>query len=109
MANNQASQTIGFVFGPGLQAAFAYIGCSALARSGKTYFTLDAYTACGWTVGIGGIICVILFLPGIFEEHNVSVVEMESYNEEIKPDIVPLVVLLIAGFVFVFNFSFVTA
>ena len=75
----QAAQCLGFTLGPGIQATFAPIGCSALAASGLPYFSLDTYTSCGWFTALLGLICLGLFFPNIFVEHNV--LEMEASRD----------------------------
>ena len=67
----QAAQSFGFVVGPGIQAAFAPIGCSSQASSGSPYFSLDTYTSCGWCISFIGALCLVLFMPKVFVEHNV--------------------------------------
>ena len=68
----QAAQSVGFTIGPGIQAAFAPIGCSSQASSGSPYFSLDTYTS-WWMACITsfGVAILVLFLPSIFVEHNV--------------------------------------
>ena len=110
---NLASHTLGYLVGPAVQAVFAKLGCSPRARSGETYLALDAYTMCGWAVAVSGAACCLLFLPCVFEEHNVAVVEKLVHskgdpNAATKPDVFPLVVILISMFVLGFNFVFLT-
>ena len=50
----QASQALGFTVGPAIQAALTPIGCSAEAKSGGTFLSLDTYTTCGWLTALLG-------------------------------------------------------
>ena len=119
----QASQALGFTVGPAIQAALTPIGCSAEAKSGGTFLSLDTYTTCGWLTALlgemtklnplcnnnianvkiiisqpifivfknrdilkvriktlvnlailhfAGLLCLVMMLPTIFIEHNVS-------------------------------------
>ena len=75
----QGAQALGFVIGPGIQAAFSPIGCSAFASTGKPYFSLDTYTSCGWCTAFFGLITLLIFsIPNVFVEHNVADIEITA-------------------------------
>ncbi|XP_043668192.1 major facilitator superfamily domain-containing protein 8 isoform X1 [Vespula pensylvanica] len=104
------AQVLGFVVGPGLQAAVTPLG-------DKTIYFLslpfNMYTMTGWINVIMGIINFILFLPWSFKEHTIAIreamrnggkaTEKEAWKA-IKSDYLAAWTLICAFFVLVFNF-----
>lgn len=70
-------QVLGFVVGPGLQAAVTPLG-----DKGVTFMMLplNMYTAAGWINVIMGIINFILLCPWNFKEHKIAIKEA-MHNE----------------------------
>jgi MFS transporter, ceroid-lipofuscinosis neuronal protein 7 len=66
------AQVSGFIVGPLLQAAFTSLG-----EGFKVFdtFPLSMYTAPGWVNVIFGIFNIVIFLPSIFQDHNIAVRE----------------------------------
>ncbi|EZA60276.1 Major facilitator superfamily domain-containing protein [Ooceraea biroi] len=104
------AQVLGFVVGPGLQAAVTPLG-----DHGVTFMMLpiNMYTAAGWINVIMGVINFILFFPWNFKEHKIAIKEAmrnegKATEEEtwkaIKPDYLASWTLICAFFVLVFNF-----
>lgn len=104
------AQVLGFVVGPGLQAAVTPLGEKGV------YFInvpINMYTMTGWINVIMGILNFALFLPWNFTEHRIAIREAmrnegkqteEETLKSIKPDILAAVTLICAFFVLVFNF-----
>ena len=104
------AQVLGFVVGPGLQAAVTPLGPNGL------YFInlpVNMFTMPGWINVIMGVLNFVLFLPWNFKEHRIAIREaMRSEGKEteeetlrfIKPDYVASWTLICAFFVLVFNF-----
>ena len=65
-----AFQSLGLTLGPAVQAAFTPLKCSS---GNGQYFELDMFTAPAWFGAATGIASLILFLPGIFKEFNLTV------------------------------------
>ncbi|KAJ9599283.1 hypothetical protein L9F63_010240, partial [Diploptera punctata] len=106
------AQVLGFVVGPGLQAAVTPLGNNGVQII-PGILTLDMYTAAGWINVLLGIFNCILFLPSLFQERRIAAREammhhgMESEEEtwkQIKPDYLSTWTLIVAFFVLVFNF-----
>ena len=96
--------------GPGIAAALTPLQCTALDTS--QYISFDMYTSVGWVCVLLGIIRFILFLPGIFNEVDVSQKERlqlvttttaEQSPRLPRPDLLGLFVCSIIFFVFYFN------
>lgn len=66
------AQVSGFIVGPLLQAAFTLLG-----EGVKIFdtFPLSMYTAPGWVNVIFGAINIVIFLPSIFQDHNIAIRE----------------------------------
>ncbi|XP_076246546.1 CLN7/MFS domain-containing 8 [Calliopsis andreniformis] len=104
------AQVLGFVVGPGLQAAVTPLGENGF------YFInlpLNMFTMTGWINVILGVLNFVLFLPWNFKEHRIAIREAmrdegKATEEEtlkcIKPDYVASWTLICAFFVLVFNF-----
>ncbi|XP_011135204.1 major facilitator superfamily domain-containing protein 8 [Harpegnathos saltator] len=104
------AQVLGFVVGPGLQAAVTPLG-----DHGITFMMLplNMYTTAGWINVIMGIFNFILFLPWNFKEHKIAIkeamrnegkaTEKETWKS-LKPDYLASWTLICAFFVLVFNF-----
>ncbi|XP_037937280.1 major facilitator superfamily domain-containing protein 8 isoform X2 [Teleopsis dalmanni] len=106
------AQVLGFIVGPGLQAAVAPLGSDGLILFWGT-FHFNMYTACGWINVVMSIGNFIMFLPSLFEERKIAAREimiMQGKTSEretwkaIKPDYVSAWTLIVAFFVLVFNF-----
>ncbi|XP_015174323.1 PREDICTED: major facilitator superfamily domain-containing protein 8 [Polistes dominula] len=104
------AQVLGFVVGPGLQAAVTPLGDKTIYFLG---LPLNMYTMTGWINVIMGIVNFILFLPWNFKEHKIAIreamrnggktTEKETWKA-IKPDYLAAWTLICAFFVLVFNF-----
>lgn len=104
------AQVLGFVVGPGLQAAVTPLGDKTMYLLGLPF---NMYTMTGWINVIMGVINFILFLPWNFKEHKIAIREAmrnggKTTEEEtwkaIKPDYLAAWTLICAFFVLVFNF-----
>ncbi|XP_076280728.1 CLN7/MFS domain-containing 8 [Lasioglossum baleicum] len=104
------AQVLGFVVGPGLQAAVTPLG-----EHGFYFINIpfNMYTMTGWINVIMGILNFSLFLPWNFKEHRIALREAmksqgRSTEEEtlksVKPDYLANWTLICAFFVLVFNF-----
>ncbi|XP_018353735.1 PREDICTED: major facilitator superfamily domain-containing protein 8 [Trachymyrmex septentrionalis] len=104
------AQVLGFVVGPGLQAAVTPLG-----DHGVTFLMLplNMYTAAGWINAIMGIFNFIFLLPWNFKEYKIAIkeamrdegkaTEKETWKA-IKPDYLASWTLICGFFVLVFNF-----
>lgn len=106
------AQVLGFVVGPGLQAAVTPLGDKGVPLI-PGILTLNMYTATGWINVLLGVFNCILFLPSIFRERRIAAREammlhgMESEEEtwkQVRPDYISTWTLICAFFVLVFNF-----
>ncbi|XP_003706792.1 CLN7/MFS domain-containing 8 [Megachile rotundata] len=104
------AQVLGFVVGPGLQAAVTPLG-----ENGFYFINLpiNMYTMTGWINVIMGVLNFALFLPWNFTEYRIAIREAmrnegkqteEETLRSIKPDYVATWTLICAFFVLVFNF-----
>ena len=66
------AQVSGFIVGPLLQALFTLLGDGVKIFN---IFPLSMYTAPGWVNVILGALNIVIFLPHIFKDHNISVRE----------------------------------
>lgn len=75
-------QVLGFVVGPGLQAAVVPLGEDGIdIIPGR--LNLNMYTAAGWINVILGLLNFYLYLPFIFKEHKIAAREaMVKQNAE---------------------------
>jgi len=69
-------QTIGFIIGPGIQAALTPLKQYQLGAEGEVFF--DMYTSTGWVSAATGVLCFVLYLPCIFTENFISSRELET-------------------------------
>lgn len=106
------AQVLGFVVGPGLQAAVTPLGDKGVPLI-PGVLTLNMYTAAGWINVLLGICNCLLFLPSVFRERRIAAREamlhqgMESEEDtwkQVRPDYVCSWTLISAFFVLVFNF-----
>ncbi|XP_071529822.1 major facilitator superfamily domain-containing protein 8-like [Panulirus ornatus] len=80
-----ASQALGFVIGPVIQAVLTMtIPDAPDDRSG--WFLLDGYTAAGWVASFLGLINLILLTPYIFQEYNIAEKERELLKAKREKD-----------------------
>ncbi|XP_053980033.1 major facilitator superfamily domain-containing protein 8 [Hylaeus volcanicus] len=104
------AQVLGFVVGPGLQAAVTPLG-----ENGFYFLNLpvNMYSMTGWINVIMGVLNFVLFLPWNFKEHRIALREAmqnegkateEETLKSVKPDYVASLTLICAFFVLVFNF-----
>ncbi|KZC09574.1 Major facilitator superfamily domain-containing protein 8, partial [Dufourea novaeangliae] len=104
------AQVLGFVVGPGLQAAVTPLG-----ENGFYFLNLpvNMYTMTGWINVIMGVLNFALFLPWNFKEHRIAIREAmrdqgktteKETLKSIKPDYIASWTLICAFFVLVFNF-----
>ncbi|KAG8237890.1 hypothetical protein J437_LFUL017898 [Ladona fulva] len=110
------AQTLGFVIGPGLQAAVTPLGdrgYSIWSGEGGKKISMNMYTASGWINVFMGVINILLFTPWIFKEKRIATAEaMRSSGKDneadtwksMKPDYVGAWTMICAFFVLVFNF-----
>jgi len=77
-------QTLGFIAGPGIQAALTPIGPADIGPEGEVVW--DMYTSTGWVSAATGILCFILYLPFIFKESYISDKELEAIKNMAKAD-----------------------
>lgn len=106
------AQTLGFVFGPLLQAAVVPLGPKGVWLI-PHQLRLNMYTAAGWINVLFSICNVYLFCPSIFKEHKIAAREAmlkqgkekeEDTWKQHKPDYFATWTLLVSFFVLVFNF-----
>lgn len=106
------AQTLGFVFGPALQAAVVPLGQKGIWVIPQR-LRLNMYTAAGWINVLFSICNVYLFFPSIFKEHKIAAREAmlkqgkekeEDTWKQHKPDYFATWTLLVSFFVLVFNF-----
>lgn len=106
------AQTLGFVFGPLLQAAVVPLGKKGVWLIPQK-LKLNMYTAAGWINVLFSICNVYLFLPSVFKEHKIAAREAmlkqgkekeEDTWKQHKPDYFATWTLLVSFFVLVFNF-----
>lgn len=106
------AQVLGFVVGPGLQAAVTPLGDRGIPLF-NTKIHINMYTAAGWLNALMGIINFSMFLPIFFKEHRIAAKEVMIMNgmqneketwKSLKPDYLSAWTLIIAFFVLVFNF-----
>ena len=75
MSIASAFQSVGFLIGPGIQAALTPLECTDInAQDSDKYLSFDLYTSAGWVCVVLGVINFILFL--IFQEIDVSQKEL---------------------------------
>lgn len=106
------AQVLGFVVGPGLQAAVTPLGNDGFTVI-EGVLTLNMYTAAGWINVLLGMFNFYIFLPNVFREHRIAAKEamiMKGMDNEkdtwksMKPDYLSSWTLITAFFVLVFNF-----
>jgi ceroid-lipofuscinosis MFS transporter 7 len=103
------AQVTGFIVGPLLQAGFTAIGDGFVLPGG---LRISMYTAPGWANVILGIANICLFLPRVFEDHNIAVREQmmlqgkestkDTYSK-VKIDYVVTCALIFSYFIVAFN------
>uniref|UniRef100_A0A2P2I225 Major facilitator superfamily domain-containing protein 8-like n=1 Tax=Hirondellea gigas TaxID=1518452 RepID=A0A2P2I225_9CRUS len=115
-----AAQSIGLILGPAIQTALAIAIPVEAAGNNSTLSTTDAdgrptgvwdlYTAVGWIAALLGLANMLLFMPCIYKEVNISQREAElilhnSKNASAKyprPDYFAILVLLVNFFFILF-------
>lgn len=106
------AQTLGFVFGPAIQAAVVPLGKKGVWLIPQK-LKLNMYTAAGWINVFFSVCNVYLFLPSVFKEHKIAAREAmlkqgkereEDTWKQYKPDYFATWTLLVSFFVLVFNF-----
>ncbi|XP_057335701.1 major facilitator superfamily domain-containing protein 8 isoform X1 [Microplitis mediator] len=104
------AQVLGFVVGPGLQAAVTPLGDAGFNIFGLPF---NMYTMAGWINVFFGLLNLIFILPWNFKEHKIAAREAmrdqgKSSEKEawkaIKPDYVAAWTLISAFIILVFNF-----
>ena len=118
MSIASAFQSVGFLIGPGIQAALTPLECTDInAQDSDKYLSFDLYTSAGWVCVALGVVNFILFL--IFQEIDVSQKELEfaKMQEEKngsrmdqalpKPSIPGVFGCLLVSFILFFNFIIV--
>ncbi|XP_023339903.1 major facilitator superfamily domain-containing protein 8 isoform X2 [Eurytemora carolleeae] len=80
---------MGFIIGPGIQAGLVPLGAQRISGESSGIY-LDMYTATGWVSASTGALCIILYLPYIFQEKYIAVKEREfikiqERNEKLPP------------------------
>ncbi|BES93935.1 Major Facilitator Superfamily [Nesidiocoris tenuis] len=106
------AQLLGFIVGPGLQAAVTPLGEKGFPII-KDTLTLNMYTAAGWINVLLGIVNLVLVLPRFFREKTIAAKEAMLLSsaasekdawKQLKPDYVSAWTLIAAFFIFTFNF-----
>ena len=115
MSIASAFQSVGFLIGPGIQAALTPLECTDVNTENSSYFSFDLYTSAGWVCAVLGVINFILFL--IFKEFDVSQKEREfakkdtdntGNSQELPKPYAPGVgACLMVFFIMMFNFIIV--
>ena len=112
MSIASAFQSVGFLIGPGIQAALTPLECTDVNTNSVSYFSFDLYTSAGWVCAILGAINFVLFL--IFKEIDVSQKEREfakkdtqTVQELPKPYALGVGACLAVFFIMMFNFIIV--
>jgi len=102
-------QALGFIIGPGIQSALTKFGCSKEYPAGQ--LQLDMYTLSGWVSVVFGLLSLVLLLPCIFVEHNISALEanrLRSNNNNNKkldrPNAAAIFTCMLGFVVYQFNF-----
>ncbi|XP_015610069.1 major facilitator superfamily domain-containing protein 8 isoform X2 [Cephus cinctus] len=104
------AQVLGFVVGPGLQAAVTPLGDKGYKLLGLPF---NMYTMAGWINVVMGLFNFVLFLPWNFKERKIAAREAmrdqgkateEETWKSMKPDYLASWTLICAFFVLVFNF-----
>jgi len=73
-------QTLGFIIGPGIQAALTPIGPGdPMLEDGD--FRFNMYTSTGYVSALTGVLCFTLFLPCIFKECYIAIKELEAIKK----------------------------
>ncbi|KAL1138471.1 hypothetical protein AAG570_008534 [Ranatra chinensis] len=106
------AQVLGFAVGPALQAAVTPLGDVGYVIW-ENRFSLDMYTASGWISAALGVINLILLFPIFFQERTIAAKEAMILSgaatekaawKEVKPDYISTWTLIMAFFIFSFNF-----
>jgi len=102
-----ASQALGFVVGPGIQAILTLLIDDTYTITPA--FVIDRYTATGWAAACLGLINVVIVMPCIFQEYYIAAKEQKLIKKKTdtdmklpKPDYFGVVGLLIAFFFVLF-------
>ncbi|XP_043262988.1 major facilitator superfamily domain-containing protein 8 isoform X1 [Colletes gigas] len=109
------AQVLGFVVGPGLQAAVTPLG-----ENGFYVMNLpvNMYSMTGWINVVMGVLNIVLFLPWNFKERRIALRDAmqnegkateEETLKSVKPDYVASWTLICAFFVLTFNFLLLEA
>ncbi|KAJ1527977.1 hypothetical protein ONE63_007907 [Megalurothrips usitatus] len=105
------AQVLGFIVGPGLQAAVTMLGAKGVPLGGGMH--LDMFTAASWINVLLGVLNFALFLPVVFKEKRIAAREAmlrqgatteEATWKQSRPDYFSVWTLIVAFFVLVFNF-----
>ncbi|KAK9498571.1 hypothetical protein O3M35_003172 [Rhynocoris fuscipes] len=106
------AQLLGFIVGPGLQAAVTPLGDDGY-RISSSAVSLNMYTAAGWINVFLGVVNFILVLPVFFQERSIaareamllssSSTEKEAWKK-VEPDYLSAWTLIVAFFILTFNF-----
>lgn len=104
------AQVLGFVIGPAVQAAVTPLGPDGFIFMG---FTINMYTASGWSNVFLGLINFVLYLPFFFKDRKIAAkeqmilqgkaTEKETWKSQ-KTDYATCWTLILSFFVIVFNF-----
>uniref|UniRef100_A0A1B6CLX1 Major facilitator superfamily (MFS) profile domain-containing protein n=2 Tax=Clastoptera arizonana TaxID=38151 RepID=A0A1B6CLX1_9HEMI len=106
------AQVLGFIVGPGLQAAVTPLGEEGISLFSNK-IPLNMYTAAGWINVVLGLLNGLLLCPGIFKERTIAAKEAmvmkgvkteEAAWKDCKPDYLSAWTMIVAFFVLVFNF-----
>lgn len=106
------AQVLGFIVGPGLQAAVTPLGEKGIMLF-NGWLLLNMYTAAGWINVVLGVLNGLLFCPFIFRERPIAAKEAmllsgaeseEDAWKKNKPDYLSAWTMIVAFFVLVFNF-----
>ncbi|XP_068240919.1 major facilitator superfamily domain-containing protein 8-like [Palaemon carinicauda] len=105
-----ASQALGFVVGPVIQAILTALVPDSV-DTGISWLRWDKFTSCSWIAAVMGFINFIILTPCVFKEKNIAAKEMammESENENLKlpkPDITGVMGIMFSNFLSLFIFT----
>lgn len=107
-----ASQALGFVVGPVIQAILTAIVPEDV-ETGISWLRWDKYTSCSWVAATMGLINLVILMPCIFKEHNIAAKEiamMKSEDKNLvlpKPNIIGVVGIMFSNFLSLFIFTLI--
>ncbi|XP_064079304.1 major facilitator superfamily domain-containing protein 8-like isoform X2 [Macrobrachium nipponense] len=107
-----ASQALGFVVGPVIQAILTALVPDDV-DTGISWLRWDKYTSCSWVAATMGLINLVILTPFVFKEHNIAAKEiamMKSEDKNLvlpKPNIIGVVGIMFSNFLSLFIFTLI--